>query len=145
MIENKRFSLVKPTIDTPMHIDFAWWMQHDSNWKVYLHSCLCQEHQEAFANLDSEIAIDYVDTETAEVQTVDGLQHILITHCAKSPDFITNHTTLVDTIFRIFMANGNTPMTPRQLGEQISRAPETILRTFVGTTIYKGIRPCQVC
>jgi len=32
--------------------------------------------------------IDFVDPSTAEVVTVDGLQHVLITHCAKQPDFI---------------------------------------------------------
>lgn len=146
MSESKKFSLVKPTIDTPFHIDFEWWKQHDSNWKVYLHSCLCTEHQAAFANLEYDLSfIDYVDPETAEIHTIDGLQHTLITHCAKVPGFITNHTALVDTVFRTFMVNGNTPMTPNQLGGQIDRPPETILRTFAGATIYKGIRPCNLC
>jgi hypothetical protein len=142
MIVSNKFSLVKPTVDTPFHIDFDWWKQHDSNWKVYLHSCLCTDHQAAFENLDYGLFIDYIDPDSAEIHTVDGLQHTLITHCSKISGFITIHTTLVDTVFRTFLANGNSSMTPNQLGEQINRLPGTILRTLAGATIYKGIRPC---
>ena len=92
-----RFSLVKPTTQTPFHIDFTWWKDHDSNWRVYLLSCLCEEHQAAYQNLEGETWIDWIDPETAEVQTLDGLQHILVTHCARQPEFVTNFTTVVDT------------------------------------------------
>lgn len=141
MNETKRFSLVKPTIDTPFEIDFDWWKQHDNNWHIYLNSILCPEHQAAFANADQNIRIDIVDPETAEVHTVDGLLNLLITHCAQQPDFLTRNTSLVDLVFRVLLANGNRPMTPRELGAIINRPPETILRTLSGVTIYKGIRP----
>ena len=36
MAEVKRFSLVKPTVDTPFHIDFAWWKKNERDWHVYL-------------------------------------------------------------------------------------------------------------
>ena len=29
VVEDKRFSLVKPTVNTPFHIDFEWWRQND--------------------------------------------------------------------------------------------------------------------
>jgi len=32
--EFKRFSLVKPTLQTRFHIDFNWWSQNDRNWRV---------------------------------------------------------------------------------------------------------------
>lgn len=141
MNDVKKFSLVKPTLDTPFQIDFDWWKQHDNNWRVYLYSYLCPEHHELFANSNEEVWIDWVDPDTAEVQLVDGLQHVLITHCAKQPDFVTRTTTLVDSVFRLLLANGNNPMTPRELGEAINRPPDTILRTLAGVTVYKGIRP----
>ncbi len=143
MTEIKRYSLVKPGISTPFHIDFSWWKQHDNNWRVYLHSCLCPEHQEAFANMKGEKDVDWVDPETAEVQTVDGLQHVLITHCAKREDFLTSHTSLVDAVFRTLLVNGNSAMTPADLAKQLGRPAEVILRTFSGPQVYKGIRPCQ--
>lgn len=141
MNEIKRFSMVKPSLNTPLHIDFDWWKTHDRNWQVYLHSYLCAEHQEAFANADEKMQIDWVDPETAEVHTVDGLQHILMTHCAKQPGFITNNTALVDSVFRVFLANGNTPLTPTELAELIGRPATIILRTLAGPVVYKGVRP----
>jgi hypothetical protein len=143
MIDPKRFSLVKPTQTTTFHIDFDWWKQTDNNWRVYLHDCLCQEHREIFSNIEENDWIDWVDAETAEVKPVDGLQHILMAHCARLPGFLTNNTTLVDAVFRAFLANGNTPMTPIQLGAEINRPPETILRTLAGPQIYRGLRPCH--
>ncbi len=92
--------------------------------------------------LTDEEEVDWVDPETAEVQRVDGLQHILMTHCAKQEGFITEHTVLVDATFRIFLANGNMPLTVLELGEKLGRPPQTILRTFSGGRVYKGIRPC---
>ncbi|MCL4561245.1 MAG: hypothetical protein M1281_11595 [Chloroflexi bacterium] len=143
MNDVKRFSLVKPTLSTPFHIDFSWWKQHDNNWRVYLHSCLCPEHREAFADMRADQDVDWVDPETAEVQSVDGLQHVLITHCAKREDFLTEHTSLVDAVFRTLLVNGNSPMTPMELSKQLGRPGEVILRTFSGPQVYKGIRPCQ--
>jgi len=80
--------LVKPTTQTPFHIDFDWWREHDSNWKVYLFSYLCAEHQAAFQNTDQDAKIDWVDSVTAEVFVVDGLEHTLMSHCALQPDFL---------------------------------------------------------
>ena len=143
LVELKRFSLVKPTLETRFYIDFNWWKQNDRDWRVYLRNYLCPEHQEAFANLDTTEQVDWVDPETAEVQLVDGLQHILITHCAKQRSFITQHTTLVDSVFRILLANGNIPTTPEELSDQLGRDASVILRTLSGPRVYKGLRPYQ--
>ena len=141
MTEAKRSSLVKPTLNTPFQIDFDWWKEHDNNWRVFLQSYLCPEHQAAFADADAKTSIDWVDPETAEIRNVDGLQHTLMAHCAKQEDFVTSYTTMVDAVFRILLAHGNEPMTPVQLGETIQRPPDTILRLFSGMQVYKGIRP----
>jgi len=142
LAEIKRLSLVKPTIKTRFHIDFDWWIQNDRDWRVYLRSFLCPEHQQAFASMDDFDQVDWVDPETAEVQRVDGLQNVLITHCAKQRSFINQHSTLVDSVFRIFLANGNTPLTPEELAEQLGRDPNLLLRTLSGPRVYKGLRPC---
>ena len=142
MSEVRRASLVKPTVHTHYHIDFDWWRKNDRDWRVYLRSNLCPEHQQAFADINVEEQVDWVDPDTAEVQRVDGLQHVLITHCAKQPVFITSHSTLVDGAFRIFLANGNVPMNSLELSERLGRPAETILRTFSGLRVYKGLRPC---
>lgn len=144
MTQVKRFSLVKPTLSTPFHIDFDWWSQNDREWRVHLRSCLPAEYQQAFADADTD-EVDWVDPETAEVQRVDGLQHVLINYAASNDDFITTRTTLVESVFRILLANGNNPLTATELGERLRRPPMTILRTIAGVRVYKGIRPCPEC
>jgi hypothetical protein len=141
MTELKKFSLLKPTIQMPFHIDFDWWRANDENWHVALASMLCPEHQEAFATLPEGQMIDWVDPETAEVRQMDGLQHTLIQHCARQPGFLDEHTAVVEAIFRLLLANGNTPMSAEQLGARLNRPAETILKTIAGGRVYKGIRP----
>lgn len=141
MNDTRRFSLVKPSLNTPFHIDFNWWKGTDNNWRIFLHDYLCAEHREALSTTQGEIQVDTVDPETAEVRQVDGLQHLLISHCARQPDFVTTQTAMVDAVFRVLLASGNQPMTPVQLGEAINQPAEKILRTFSGATVYKGIRP----
>jgi hypothetical protein len=142
-MEVKRFSLVKPTSQTPFHIDFNWWQQNESDWRIYLLSCLCPEHQLAYSNLRVDESIDWIDPETAEVQHVDALQHTLITHCAQREDFLTDYTALVDAVFRTLLANGNSPMSPLELEKQLGRPADIILRTLAGPRVYKGLRPVQ--
>ena len=141
MVEGKRISIVRPTLETPYHIDFEWWGKSDRDWRVYLRSYLCQKHQQVFADMSSDGLVDWVDPDTAEVRKVDGLQQVLISHCAKQEEFIMRQTTLVDSVFRIFLANGNQPLTPVDLSRQLGRDPLTILKTISGVRVYKGLRP----
>jgi hypothetical protein len=140
-MEAKRFSLVKPTAETPFHIDFDWWKKNERDWHVYLRSLLCAEHREAFADVEEGQVIDWIDPTTAEVKQVEGVQNALMTHCVKQPDFLTEQTALVEAVFRLFLTNGNIPMSSRELGARLNRPQETILRTLAGPRIYKGIRP----
>ena len=140
-MEGKRPSLVKPSVTTPFHIDFDWWKRNERDWHVYLRSLLCAEHQEAFANVEEGQAIDWVDPTTAEVKLVEGVQNALMTHCVRQPDFLTQQTALVEAVFRLFLSNGNVPMSSSDLGAKLKRPPETILRTLAGARVYKGIRP----
>lgn len=141
MSEGKRTSLVKPSVDTPFHIDFDWWKKNERDWHVYLRSLLCVEHREAFADVEAGQMIDWVDPVTAEVKPVEGVQNTLMSHCVKQPDFLTEQTALVEAVFRLFLTNGNIPMSSSELGSRLNRPPTTILRTLTGGRVYKGIRP----
>jgi hypothetical protein len=141
MSELKKFSLVKPTVQMPFHIDFDWWRSHDENWHVALSSMLCPEHQAAFSNLSEGHLIDWIDPETAEVRQMDGLQYILIQHCAQQDGFLDEHTVMVEAIFRLLLANGNSPMSAEELGARLKRPADIILKTIAGPRVYKGLRP----
>jgi len=141
MSDGKRAALVRPDVTTPFHIDFDWWQKNERDWHVYLRSLLCIEHQEAFANVEEGQVIDWVDPQSAEVKPVDGVQNALMSHCVHQPDFLTQQTALVEAAFRLFLTNGNIPMSSNELGERLNRPATTILRTLGGARVYKGIRP----
>jgi hypothetical protein len=141
MTDQKTFSFIRPTIETPYHIDFDWWKNHDSNWHIFLISCLCAEHQKLFQENPEFQIIDRVDPVTAEVQQVDGIQSVLMDHCVKEPGYLNQNSTLVDSIFRVFLSNGNQPLSPKILSDKIGKPPDLILRTLSGATVFKGIRP----
>lgn len=133
--------LVKPTLDTPFHIDFDWWKLQDRELRVYLRSHLCSEHRTVFeSHVDTE-EVDWIDEDTAEVTRVDGLQHVLRVHCSLQSGYIESHTPLIDAVFRVFLANNNKPLTPAELGARIKRDPATILKILSGHRVYKGLRP----
>jgi hypothetical protein len=131
---------IKPTLDTKFHIDYDWWDREGHELRVYLLSHLDDVHRAYFVEHRDTEEIDWIDPVTAEVRKVDALQRAL-QEASQREDFISPHTSLVDVVFRVFLANNNTPLTPLELGERIGRAPTTILRTLGGTTVYKGIRP----
>lgn len=141
MTEVKRLSLIKPTTATRFHIDYDWWEKNERNWRVYLLSYLCDEHKRLFSGHDQEQMVDFVDPQTAEVQRVDGVQHVLISHCANQPDFISSKTALVDAVFRVFLANGNIALNCIELSERLEKPAETILKVISGVRVYKGLRP----
>jgi hypothetical protein len=131
---------VKPTLDTKFHIDYSWWEREDRELRTYLISHLLPEQRTQFENNQETGLIDWVDPESAEVRRVDALQQALA-KAAQDPQYITDHTTLVDAVFRAFLANGNKPLSPNELGRLLNRPPATILRTLSGAQVYKGIRP----
>ncbi len=68
--------------------------------------------------------------------------------CSKSPDFITSSLPIQASIFRVFLANGNKPLTLEQLGEQLSqrrgidtyRASPGVLLRLINSDQYYGVK-----
>ena len=140
-MDTKFSSLIKPTLNTKFRVDFDWWKNQDQNWKVYLQSFLCEEHKKILANFSYEDQIDLVNPQTGEVTKEDALLYTLINHCARQPDFLSENTALVDSIFKIFLVNQNQPLTPVELSKLINRPADLILRTIGSGKVYRGIKP----
>jgi hypothetical protein len=134
-------SLLKPTTKSPFHIDFDWWEKNDRDWRVFLRSLLCPEHQKALAETAEEALIDWVDPTTAEIKQVDGVRHALMNHCALQPEFLGERTAVVEGVFRLLLVSGNTPMSAEELSKKLGRPADTILRTLTGPRVYRGLRP----
>ncbi len=135
-------SLVKPTIETKFHIDMDWWERNHRDIRLYMWNALCTDCRHRYkSHKDTEI-IDWVDPQTAEVKQVDALWQSLRTCCSHKSSYVTEEHSLATAIFRIFLGNGNTPLSSIELHEKLVYRPaETILRILSGGKTYNGIRP----
>ncbi len=96
-----------------------------------------------YTDIDPKTKVDHVDLQTAEVTVLGRIEHILISHCAQQEGYLTPQTSLVNGVFRVFLSNGNAPLTPEEIAQQIGRPKRMILRTLSGPRVYKGIRPAH--
>jgi hypothetical protein len=100
---------------------------------------LPQALRETLSPHPHESVVDYIDPVTAEVTPVDELT-LAIRMAAADPEFITPQTSITDALFRLFVANGNQPLSVAELGERLARPPQTILKMLSGREIYYGLR-----
>lgn len=140
MVQSKPSSLIKPTVDTRYHIDYSWWQKSDEDLRIYLLSHLPQDERDRLAHSTSEEMIDFVDPMTGEVTQIDEL-HFALQRASTQADYITQHTSLVDAIFRLLIANNNRPMSSNDLSRELKRPASVILKMLSGNRVYKGIRP----
>ncbi len=130
----------KATQDTKFHIDYDWW-DNEASLRLYLLSHIQdKEERKRLSNSVEGAVVDYVHPETGEVFKYDEL-NLALQKSAQKDDFINPQASTVDNIFRVFLKNGNQPMTPRELELAIGKPSSTILKTIGGTRVYKGIRP----
>jgi hypothetical protein len=86
--------------------------------------------------------VDMIDPETAEVTSVDAAWEAIRACCSLKPGYITLDTPLLESIFRLFLSNGNKPLSVLELHEHLDKKPpETILRMLTRGRIYMGIKP----
>ena len=134
---------IKPTVETPFHIDYSWWDKHDLDINIELLAHLCPAHREAYRGQPGGEEIDWIDWVTGEVQRVAGFQYIITTHCSQEPQYITRAATLLEAIFRVFLANGNIPLTPEQLAVEVGRPALQVLKVLAGRKVQKGLCPTR--
>jgi len=135
---------IKPTLNTKFHIDFSWWQKSTNNLSADLRTHACEQAREAYDQRDPDQpgTFDWINPDTGEVFNLDLLWHYIVTHCADDPDFINDLTPLTTGIFRVFLANNNTPLTPVEIHARFpKKSAATILRTIGGRRTFKGIRP----
>ena len=132
---------IKPTLDTPFHIDYTWWTEQGLDLNVQLLQHLSPELREVYTGQRLGDRIDLVDWETGEVRQVEGLQYLIATRCRKDPGYVMQAPTLLEAIFRVFLSNGNRPLTPRALAPLVGHTSEQVLRVLSGSIVRKGLRP----
>lgn len=139
---DKPSALIKPTTQTKYHIDYDWWERESEDLRTYLLSHLLPEQRERLSQSTTDRLVDFIDPDTGEVTQLDELG-LAIQIAAQDENFINPHTSLVDSVFRVFLSNGNKPLSPAELEPLTGRSAGLILKTLSGGRIYKGIRPYQ--
>jgi len=116
-------------------IDLDWFQQNNRSFSALAQHCLCPKCRE---RLKGEIsAADLVTT--------------IKDCCSKTPGFITGESPILESIFRLFLANGNQPLDLEELGRQVGewrggdtyRASAEILSRLLKNDQYYGLRQVQ--
>ena len=134
--------LMRATIDTKFGIDMRWWERKGTDFRLYLKDALCPECREAFASVQAVGDVDWVDAKTGEVTRQDALWYSLRSCCSLKPGFVGPDTPIVESVFRTFLANGNKPLSAKELYEIIDkRPPKVLLRILTKGQVHLGVRP----
>lgn len=136
--------LLRPDINTKFHIDYDWWAKQTRNVRVLIREQLCAKCSDRLGSGIDMGDIDWVDPDTGEISIVDGLTYSLRECCSQREDYVTRNTPLATSFFRLFIANGNTPLSAVELHEMVGRSdPRAILSVLLGKQVrtHYGIKP----
>lgn len=121
---------------TPSYfIDLDWYQQSNRSFPALAQNHLCPKCQERLKAGEREsLAADLI----AAIRDC----------CSKTPGFITHELPILESIFRLFLANGNQPLNLEELGKQLSewRGNDTyctsaeILSRLLGNDQFYGLR-----
>jgi hypothetical protein len=138
-----KLKLLRPTIETPFHVDWGWFESNHLSAESVIRRQLCEQHQREFEGHDVE-ELDYVDSESGEVFRMDNLREATLSHCQWERDYLTHDMPLMQAILRIFLANNNQPLTPVEIVGRLERHdPEAILRLLTASGVNYGIVPAR--
>jgi len=113
-------------------INLKWLQQNNRSFTTLAKSALCPKCRK-------KLKADQVEAKTNDIFKA------VKTCCSKSMEYITPSLPLQESVFRVFLANGNQPLTLEQLGDQLSqwrgvdayRTSATILtRLFINDQHY---------
>ncbi len=136
--------LLRADVNTKFHIDYDWWTDSGRDVRVLVWEHLCPECKAKYGTHADTADIDWVDSDTGEITVVDGLRYSLRECCSQRDDYITPSTPLSACIFRVFIANGNAPLSATEMHERIGKNdPRAVLRLLLGKQMrtHYGIKP----
>jgi len=116
-------------------IDLDWLEQHNRSFFILAQGCLCPKCRERLKGSKKEIS------------AANLLSHIEDC-CSKTPEFVTDRSPISESIFRLFLANGNQPLDLEELGKQLGewrggdtyRTSPEILSRLLESDLYYGLR-----
>ena len=115
-------------------IDFDWYQQSNRSFFALAQDYLCPKCRERLEAGGTEISTDKL------LATIRDC-------CSKTPGFITSKSPILETVFCLFLANGNQPLDLEELGKQLSeqsggytyRTSDEILSRLLSHDQYYGL------
>ena len=117
-------------------IDLDWLQQNNRSISALAQGYLCAKCRKQLQAEEKEL------TEAELLTTIKDC-------CSHAPGFITSQSPILESIFRLFLANGNQPLTLEKLGNQLSeqrggetsRTSEEFLSRLLKSDQFYGLRP----
>ncbi len=116
-------------------IDLDWYQSNNRSFFTLAENCLCSECRQRLS------------VEEGKVSVADLLANIKDC-CSRNPDFIAERLSILESVFRIFLANGNQPLDLEEINKLLIKwrgrdayhtSVETLSRLFKSDRYY-GIR-----
>jgi len=92
---------------SPWFVDLAWYEQNNRSFLNLARQGLCAKCLEKLGKKKKKYTQNDVITALKDC-------------CSKSPEFITSKMPLLESIFRVILANGNEPMNIEEIGKQLT-------------------------
>lgn len=116
-------------------IDLDWYQQSNRSFPALVQGYLCAKCSKRLSAEEKEISTDEL------LSTIKDC-------CSNEPEFITSQLPILESIFRLFLANGNQPLDLEELGKQLSewrsgdtyRTSEEILSRLLKNEQYYGLQ-----
>lgn len=119
------------------HIDRGWLEANNRSWFALVRGSMCPK---CLKRLDS-----------GKQKSFDDILTTVRDCCSNEPDFISGGLPIMESVFRLFLANGNEPLDLIELGRQLSerrgvdtyRTSVEMLSRLLKRDEYYGIRPVE--
>jgi len=112
-------------------IDLDWYQQYNRSFSTLAEGSLCPKCRERLVG---------------KVTPVEELLTNIRDCCSKNPDFITPETPILESVFRLFLANGNQPLDLEELERQLKerrgddfRISVEVLSRLLSSDQYYGL------
>jgi len=116
-------------------LDFDWYQQNNRSLFTLTRHCLCHMCQERLGAGETEVSMSDLLTAIRDC-------------CSQDPEFITSRLPILESVFRLILANGNQPLDIEELGSQLRerlggdtyRTSPEILPRLLSNDRYYGLR-----
>lgn len=136
--EDNREEVSTDQAESRWFIDMDWYQQNNRSFATLAQRCLCFNCQE-------RLKVESGEASTADLLTTIG------DCCSKASEYITGGLPIMESAFRLFLANGNQPLGLKELMEQLSerrggdayRTSIEVLPRLLRSDQYYGLRQVE--